>query len=56
LSTGKDELILLRVDVIRDHVNVVCVAKAFAERLDQSRFARPDRAADTDAQRMRVGI
>src|SRR5580704_11768121 len=56
LHTGKDELILLCVDVIRNHVNVVCVAEALAERFNQSRFARPDRSPNTDTQRMGLGL
>src|ERR1700746_963798 len=55
LRTGKDELILLRIDVIRNHVNVVCVAEALAQRFNKRRFACPYRPADAYAQRMVLG-
>jgi hypothetical protein len=37
LRTGKNELIFLRADVIRNDVDVVCVAEALAERFNGRR-------------------
>jgi hypothetical protein len=48
----QDELVFFRIDVIRDHVDLVVVAKPLAERFDESGFPRPNRAADSDAQGM----
>src|ERR1700739_4362335 len=52
----ENELVLFRINVIGNYVNVVRVAEALAERFNERRFAGPDRAADTDTQRMGLGI
>src|ERR1700757_2019598 len=52
----ENELVLFRINVIGNHVNVVRLAEALAERFNERRFAGPDRAADTDTQRMGLGI
>src|SRR5262245_7325551 len=53
---GQDQLVFLRVDVVRDHVDVVVVAEALAERFDEGRLARAHRTADPDPKGMRVGV
>jgi hypothetical protein len=51
--TGDDQqaLIFLRVNIVRDHNEVVTIAEAFAQELDQSRFPRANRAPDADSER-----
>src|SRR5262249_35768686 len=51
LRARQNELVFLRVDVVRDDVNVVVVPQPLAQRFNKRRFARADRAADPDAQR-----
>jgi hypothetical protein len=48
----QDELVFLRIDVIRDYVDVVLMAKPLAEGFDKSGLARSNRATDSDAERM----
>src|SRR6201984_1710922 len=52
----ENKLVLFRINVIGNHVNVVRVAKALAQRLSERGFARSDRAADTDTQWVCLGM
>src|SRR5262249_38956795 len=49
LRAREDELIFLCIYVIGDHVDVVVSSKSLTQRFDQSRFARPNRSANSDA-------
>src|SRR5262249_9310838 len=46
--------VLLGVDVVRDHRDVVLAAQPLAQRIDKRRLARADRAGHTDTQRLRT--
>src|SRR5215475_5592025 len=50
LRAGENELIFLRVNVVCNYIDFVVVAKPLAQRFNQRRFARANRAADPDAQ------
>src|SRR5262245_26100832 len=52
----QDQLIFLRVDVVRDHVEVIPVTEAPAERFDEGRLAGAHRTADPDSQGVRVRV
>src|SRR5262249_489673 len=56
LGARENQLVFLRVDVVRDHIDVVVVAEALAQRFDERGFARSNRTADPDAQRVRAGV
>src|SRR5262249_52499443 len=55
-GTRENQLVFLRVDVVRDHIDVVVVAKALAQRFDERGFAGSNRTADPDAQRLCAGV
>src|SRR5262249_53349206 len=51
LGTRQNELIFPRVNVVRNYIEVIVVPESLAQRLNQRRFSRADRTADSDAQR-----
>src|SRR5579864_1630777 len=51
LGACENELVFLRINVVRDHVNVAVVAKQLAQSFNQRRFPRANRAADAYPQR-----
>src|SRR5215467_9416594 len=51
LSTCENELVFLRINVVGNDVDVVVLPEPLAQRLNERGFARPNRAADADAQR-----
>src|SRR6202008_1112975 len=50
LSARENQLIFLRVDVVRNDKDVELVAQPFAERLNERRLAGADRTTDADAE------
>src|SRR5262249_17798967 len=49
------KLILLGINIVGDHIDVVVVPQPFAQCFDQGCFSRADRTADPDAQRAVIG-
>src|SRR5262245_38256144 len=50
LRARENELIFFCVNVVGNHVNLVAIPEPFAQGLNKGRFARADRAADSDPQ------
>ena len=51
LRAGKNELILLCIDIICDHVDLVRGAKQLTQHLNERRLAGANRPSDSDAER-----
>src|SRR5262249_50703001 len=52
----QDQLVFLRVDIVRDDVDVVVVAETLAERFDERGLAGTNRTTDPDPQWVRTGV
>src|SRR2546422_7776078 len=52
----ENELVFLRVNIIGNHVNVVGLPEPLTQSLNKRRFARANRAADSDAHRAGLGV